>query len=317
MNHFLITGCAGFIGSHTTELLLSKGHKITGIDNFDPFYSRKIKERNISSFVDHKKFSLLELDITDKSSYKHIPKEIDCIIHLAAKAGVRPSIEDPRSYVKTNITGTQNILEWASENNVKKMIFASSSSVYGNNNKLPFSEEDDVNNPISPYAFTKRSCELLNYLWHKLYDIDIINLRFFTVYGPKQRPDLAIRKFAELIKEDKPIQIFGDGKSARDYTYIDDILQGIFASIEYIRKNKSVFEIINLGNSNPVQLQELTDLLYKLSAKPKNVIQSEMQLGDVDYTYADISKAKRLLNFEPKTSFKDGLGKFLQWLESN
>ncbi|MBS4059364.1 MAG: GDP-mannose 4,6-dehydratase [Bacteroidetes bacterium] len=317
MNHFIITGFAGFIGSHTTELLLSKGHKITGIDNFDPFYSREIKEKNISSFVNHKNFSLLELDITDKSIYKHFPQGIDCIIHLAAKAGVRPSIEDPRSYVKTNITGTQNILEWASENNVKKMIFASSSSVYGNNEKLPFSEDDDVNNPISPYAFTKRSCELLNYLWHKLHGIDIINLRFFTVYGPKQRPDLAIRKFAELIKVGKPIQIFGDGKSARDYTYIDDILQGILASIEYIRMNNGVFEIINLGNSNPVQLQELIDLIYKLSGKPKNVVQSEMQPGDVDYTCADIRKAQRLLNFEPKTNFQEGLGKFLQWLDKN
>jgi UDP-glucuronate 4-epimerase len=199
----------------------------------------------------------------------------------------------------------------------KKLIFASSSSIYGNNKKTPFSESDRVDHPISPYAFTKKSCELLNHAYHSLYDIDIINLRFFTVYGPRQRPDLAIRKFVDLIKNNKSIPVFGDGKTGRDYTYIEDIVDGIVASIRYVNEHRHVYEIINLGNHNPVSLQELVSSLYHLLGKKENIEYLPMQEGDVDITFADISKAKRLLNYSPRITLQEGLKKFIEWHDTN
>lgn len=317
MQTFLLTGCAGFIGSHTTEMLINKGHKVIGIDNFDDFYPREIKEKNISGFINHPDFQLIENDITEKDTFNNIPEKIDFVIHFAAKAGVRPSIENPGAYVKTNIEGTQNILEWMKQKSIKKMLFASSSSVYGNNKKHPFSEYDNVDSPISPYAFTKRSCEMLTNLWHQLYGIDVINLRFFTVYGPRQRPDLAIRKFASLIMEDKAVSLFGEGDSARDYTYIDDILSGIYNAIDYLNNNNSVYEIINLGNSSPIKLIEFVRLLYQYMEKEENLVYMPMQIGDVNYTYADIKKASDLLNFNPQTKFSEGLKEFIKWLKEN
>jgi UDP-glucuronate 4-epimerase len=317
LSKFLLTGCAGFIGSHVAELLLTQGHSIIGIDNFDSFYPRELKEKNISSFINNPNFTLIESDITDKKTYSLLPTDFDFVIHLAAKAGVRPSIEDPESYVKTNILGTQNILNWMVEMKIKKLIFASSSSVYGNNEKLPFSEDDDVNSPVSPYAYTKISCEMLNLLWHQLYNLDIINLRFFTVYGPRQRPDLAIRKFANAIMENETIALYGDGSSARDYTYIEDIINGIDGAIKYLQKNEKVFETINLGNSSPVKLIELTELLQKQIGKPGKIVFKPMQAGDVNNTYADITKAQKLLNFKPKTPIAEGLKTFVNWLDNN
>ncbi|MFW5793516.1 MAG: GDP-mannose 4,6-dehydratase [Bacteroidota bacterium] len=317
MQNVLLTGCAGFIGSHTAEMLLKSGNKVFGLDNFDNFYSRDLKERNISNFKNNPDFYLFEADITDRNTFALLPENIDFVIHFAAKAGVRPSIENPKSYINTNIIGTQNILSWMTDKNIKKMLFASSSSVYGNNKKVPFSENDNTDFPISPYAFTKKSCEQLNYMWHELYNIDIVNLRFFTVYGPRQRPDLAIRKFAGLISDNKPITMFGDGNSGRDYTYIYDILSGIEKSIRFLNNNNNVYEIINLGNSNPVKLTELTDLLYSILGKEKNIIYKPKQSGDVNFTYADISKAEKLLDFKPQTSLKDGLNKFIKWLKDN
>jgi UDP-glucuronate 4-epimerase len=316
MYTILVTGCAGFIGSHTTEALLARGYKVVGVDNFDPFYPKPVKERNLSGFLNHPEFRFYETDFTERDNLDQLPDDITHVIHLAAKAGVRPSIDDPQGYMKTNLTGTYNILDWMVARGIRKMVFASSSSVYGNNPKLPFSETDNVDNPISPYAFTKKANELMNHTWHHLYGIDIVNLRFFTVYGPRQRPDLAIRKFAQLIKYNKPITMFGDGTTGRDYTFIEDIVAGILSSLDYVVKNDKVFEIFNLGNSSPVSLRELTDTLYRLMGKEKSIIYEPMQPGDVNFTYADISKAERLLGYKPATPLAQGLKKFLEWLES-
>ena len=315
MNTILVTGCAGFIGSHVCALLLNKGYQVIGVDNFDPFYDRSIKESNLSPFLQHPRFSFYENDIT---AGLDVIKENDigAVIHLAAKAGVRPSIEDPAGYLKVNITGTQKVHEFMLAGNINKLIFASSSSVYGNNKKMPFSEEDNVDNPISPYAFTKKAGELMNYTFHHLYNIDIINLRFFTVYGPGQRPDLAIHKFVKMIANDQPVTLFGDGQTARDYTYIDDTVSGIYNAMEYCLQNAGVYTTVNLGNNSPVKLYELVDIIYAGMGKEKNLLREEMQPGDVDITFADISKAEKLFNYKPATSLSEGIEKFIAWYKS-
>jgi UDP-glucuronate 4-epimerase len=312
----LITGAAGFIGSHVAEHFLSKGFSVYGIDNFDDFYGRAIKERNLKNILSSPGFHFTEGDITDKATLAKLTDGIDTVIHLAAKAGVRPSIENPEAYIKHNITGTHNILEWMKQRHISKMIFASSSSVYGNNPKTPFSERDNVDNPISPYAFTKKSCELMNYTYHHLYQMDIVNLRFFTVYGERQRPDLAIYKFIDAALEDKPITLYGDGSTARDYTYVKDIVSGVASAFDYAQKGKNIYEIINLGNNKPVKLLELVDMIYEITEKKKNVVHIEKQAGDVEYTCADISKAHKLLGYSPSTSMKDGLMKFAEWYKT-
>ena len=317
MQTILVTGCAGFIGSHLSQTLLQKGFKVVGIDNFDNFYGREIKEKNLRGFSGNPKFEFFEIDLRDEQAIKQIPQGMDCVIHLAAKAGVLPSIKDPKSYIEANIIATNNLLNLMEERGIKKMLFASSSSVYGNNKTVPFSEDHIVDEPISPYAFTKRSCELMNYNYHKLFDIDIINLRFFTVYGPGQRPDLAIHKFFNLISEDKPIQMYGDGSTARDYTYVEDTVSGIQAALEYIFKHDNVFETVNLGNNSPVKLSELIDVIYKVIGKPQNVQKVGMQAGDVNITYADISKAQKLFAYNPQTTLESGIRKFKDWHENN
>ncbi|MCB0538255.1 MAG: GDP-mannose 4,6-dehydratase [Bacteroidetes bacterium] len=318
MLNILVTGCAGFIGSNLSEFLLEKNFNVIGIDNFDNFYDRNVKEKNLQNFLRHKNFNFFELDITEKEKlFISIPAKVDLIIHLAAKAGVLPSLKNPQEYIDTNIKGTNNLLELAVEKNIKKFIFASSSSVYGNNNKIPFNEEDATDYPISPYAFTKKSCELMNYNYHNIYDINIINFRFFTVYGPKQRPDLAIHKFFKLIYEDKPIQMYGNGDTARDYTYIDDTVNGILGAIGYIANNNKIYETINLGNNSPIKLNELIAAIYKTTGKPINVQKKPMQPGDVNVTYASIDKAKKILNYNPSTNLKDGLKKFQKWYLQN
>lgn len=316
MRTILVTGCAGFIGSHVTTSLLKKGYKVIGVDNFDKFYSRSVKEKNLEPFRSSSNFQFYNLDITDKASLEQLPA-IDALIHLAAKAGVLPSLRDPKPYIDTNIVGTNNLLELMRERACKKMLFASSSSVYGNNTKIPFSESDDVNEPISPYAFTKRSCELMNYNYHKLYDLDIINLRFFTVYGPSQRPDLAIHKFFNLIAEGKSITMYGDGSTARDYTYVEDTVSGVIAALEYVLNHEKVFETVNLGNNQPIQLKELISTIYKVIGKEPNIKQEEMKPGDVNVTFADISKAQKLFAYNPQTSFVEGIEKFKKWHERN
>jgi len=308
----LVTGCAGFIGSHVCALLLEKGFAVIGVDNFDPFYSRSAKEANLAKFKDHPAFRFYEIDITTGLNDIEAA-DIKAVIHLAAKAGVRPSIEDPAGYLNVNIVGTQKVHEFMQARKIDKLVFASSSSVYGNNKKMPFSEDDNVDNPISPYAFTKKACELMNYTFHQLYNIDIINLRFFTVYGPGQRPDLAIHKFVERISNDQPLVLFGDGETARDYTYIDDTVSGIFSALEYCLHNTGVYTIVNLGNNKPVKLKELVDIIYAETGKEKNVVHEAMQAGDVDVTFADITKAGNLLNYKPATDLRQGIKNFIAW----
>jgi len=308
----LITGGAGFIGSHLIEKMLSMGYKVIGIDNYDPFYSRRIKEMNVSIFKHDKNLQFYELDIFDKNSLENVfrTNNIEVVIHLAAKAGVRPSIKDPLGYYNTNVIGTLNVLEAMKENGCKKMIFASSSSVYGNNKKLPFSEDDNVDCPISPYAATKKAGELLCYTYHHLYNFDIFCLRFFTVYGPRQRPDLAIHKFARLIIEGKPIPFYGDGSSERDYTYIDDLIDGILGAI----KNLKGYDIFNLGESNAISLSKMVTTLENTIGKKAILNNLPPQSGDVDKTFADISKAKEKLGYNPKYSFENGVSNFINWL---
>ncbi|MEP7170776.1 MAG: GDP-mannose 4,6-dehydratase [Bacteroidota bacterium] len=316
MQRLLITGAAGFIGSNLNEFFLNSGCQVTGIDNFDSFYDRKIKEENLSNSLSNPNFTFHEMDLTDNTQLKKLSPAIDIVIHIAAKAGVLPSIKNPMAYINNNITGTQNLLEWMRENEIKKMLFASSSSIYGNNIKVPFAENDIVDYPISPYAFTKKSCELLNHTYHHLHGFDIINLRFFTVYGSRQRPDLAIHKFVKLISGNQPVPMYGDGSSARDYTYITDTINGINGALNYLLNNKNVFEIVNLGNHNPVKLSDLIYTIYELMGVTPNVKHLPMQPGDVNVTFADISKAKSLFGYSPETKLTDGLKKFISWYQS-
>ncbi|MBK5202477.1 MAG: GDP-mannose 4,6-dehydratase [Prolixibacteraceae bacterium] len=315
MKNIIVTGCAGFIGSHLCERLLKDGSFVIGIDNFDPFYSRSIKESNINKFRNNPNFKFLEFDLSNKEELNKLLKgtKADLIIHLAGKAGVRPSIENPEDYIRANIISTQNILSFMKDNGIKKLAFASSSSIYGNTKDTPFNEEQDVNKPISPYAFTKKACELLNYTYHALYDIDILNLRFFTVFGPRQRPDLAIHKFTKLIINNQEIPMFGDGTTSRDYTYFEDTINGICLSIEYLFQHKKVYEIINLGNNHPVKLLDLIATIEKATGKKAKIKQLPMQSGDVDITYANIDKAKKLLGYQPKYSFEEGINNFVVW----
>ena len=312
MDTILVTGCAGFIGSHVCVLLLSKGYQVIGVDNFDPFYARSVKERNLDAFRGHPQFSFYDMDITEGLEEVK-EKNILAVIHLAAKAGVRPSIEDPAGYIKANITGTQKVHEFMLDRSVRKLVFASSSSVYGNNEKKPFGEDDNVDNPISPYAFTKKAGELMNYTFHHLYNTDVINLRFFTVYGPGQRPDLAIHKFVKNIANDKPVVLFGDGSTARDYTYIDDTVSGIFNALQFCLKNTGLYTTVNLGNNKPVKLKDLVDAIYTGMGKTKNIVYDAMQPGDVEITFADITKAQALFGYKPATDLATGIGKFIDW----
>ena len=242
-----------------------------------------------------------------------MPNEVDTVIHLAAKAGVLPSLKDAESYIQTNITGTNHILELMKERGISKMLFASSSSVYGNNASIPFSEDDATNEPISPYAFTKRACELMNYSYHHLYKLDILNLRLFTVYGPRQRPDLAIHKFIKLIDRNEGITMYGDGSTARDYTYVGDTVQGFVKALEYIHSTTGIYNTVNLGNHNPVKLNHLIATIGSVMGKTPNIKTLPMQPGDVQITYANIDKAKALFGYEPNTNLETGLTRFIEW----
>ena len=308
---FLITGAAGFIGSHLCERLISDNQFVVGLDNFDPFYDRKIKESNIKTLKKSDKFKLIEGDIKGTACVDSICKDgIDMIVHLAAKAGVRPSIADPLGYADCNINGTTVLLEAARKFNIKKFIFASSSSVYGNNKKVPFSETDNVDYPISPYAATKKAGELICHTYHHLYKMNITCLRYFTVYGPRQRPDLAIHKFAKLIEQGNPIPVFGDGSMMRDFTYIDDIIDGTVAAMEKC----DGFEIYNLGESKPVRLDKLVEGLEKALGKKAVIDRKPVPPGDVERTFADITKANKRLGYNPDTDITAGLAKFVAWL---
>lgn len=308
----LITGGAGFIGSTLADELLKQGASVIVADNFSDFYTPSIKEKNIAHNLENANYKLYKTNIEDKKALSKIFKEnkIDAVVHIAARAGVRPSIENPELYAKTNILGTINILDLMQEYNVKKMIFASSSSVYGNCEAEVFSEDLKVTEPISPYAATKSACEQFCYTYSKLYDIQAMCLRFFTVYGPRQRPDLAISKFVNLIEENKPIPVFGDGSTLRDYTYIDDIVYGIIGAIKY---EKTKYEIINLGGGTPVSLNKMIETIEKVLNKKAIIDRKPMQAGDVQRTSANVSKAKLLLGYEPKISFEQGVKNFVNW----
>jgi len=307
----LVTGGAGFIGSHLCERLIREGHDVTCLDNFNTYYDPNIKRKNVQALLSHPCFRLIEGDILQYRLLKKIFKEgnFKVVIHLAARAGVRPSIQQPRLYQKVNVEGTVNLFELSTQMEISKFILASSSSVYGNNKKVPFSEEDPVDFPISPYAATKKACELLGYTYSSLYSLSITCLRFFTVYGPRQRPDMAIYKFTKNIIEGKAISLYGDGSSQRDYTYITDIIDGVIKAIQQCEG----YHIYNLGESQVVKLHRLIRLLEEIIGKEAKIKRLPDQPGDVPITYADVSKAKHELDYNPRVSVHQGLQEFVQW----
>jgi UDP-glucuronate 4-epimerase len=311
--HYLLTGGAGFIGSHLVRALLGdKDLRITCIDNFDPFYARQLKLLNTEDFEKHLQVTMFDRNLEDLSVHELkmiLPQPVDVIIHLAARAGVRPSIADPMAYQRTNVLGTQMLLDYARDTGVKQFVFASSSSVYGVNPNFPWKEDDKLM-PISPYAMTKLAGEMAGHVSSHLYGIRFIALRFFTVYGPSQRPDLAIHKFTRSILKDQPITVFGDGATSRDYTYVDDIIRGILAAISY---QATPFEIINLGNHYSIRLDQLIGEIEAVMGKKAVIDRQPEQPGDVPRTYADISKARQLLGYEPATPIKEGLKNFYDW----
>lgn len=307
----LVTGGAGFIGSHLCEYLLNSDHKVVCVDNLNSFYDPGIKEQNISAILSRNDFHFVKADIRDRNKLAEVFMESkpDLVIHLAAMPGVRPSIMDPFLYFDVNVNGTLTVLETMRRSGVSRMIFASSSSVYGNNSKIPFSESDPADSPISPYASSKRACELLCSTYHSLYQFSIFCLRFFTVYGPRQRPDLAIHGFTSKILDNRPIQIYGDGKSFRDYTYIDDAIGGIANSISRLKG----FEIYNIGESRKVLLSEVIETIENALGKKAIREYLPSQAGDVNATFADISKARKELDYNPTFDFKQGITEFISW----
>jgi len=312
----LLTGGAGFIGSHFAESLLERGDTVISIDNLNPFYDPAIKERNLQEVQSQggNRFVDLRGDIRDKNFVMHVFETYhpDRVVHLAAMAGVRPSIADPLTYQEVNLRGTMNLLEAMKAQHVTQMIFASSSSVYGNNPKVPFSEDDNVDHPISPYAATKKAGELLCYTYHHLYDFTIIALRFFTVYGPRQRPEMAIHKFTRLIDEGAPIPMFGDGSSKRDYTYISDIIDGMLRTMDI----EAGYHIYNLGESQTTSLIDLIHLIETALGKKAVIKTLPPQPGDVDITYADVTRARQELGYNPHTSMEEGIERFVTWYKN-
>lgn len=345
MKTYLITGASGFIGSHLAERILREGNKVINIDNFNNYYSLEIKISNVIASckldffvgdykeifdeklskeeriaelkkrVDSENYKLEYIDIRDLKELERvfIENKIDIVIHLAGLGGVRPSIEDPLMYEEVNVRGTNNIFEVMRRTGVKKILAASSSSVYGNNESIPFKETDIVDFAISPYAASKKANEVLGHTYHYLFNIDVIMLRFFTVFGPRQRPDLAIFKFTKLIDEDKEIPFFGDGSTSRDYTFIDDIIKGILLLVGYIENNTDVYEISNIGGSDPISLKEMVEIIEKVLGKKAKINRLPMQAGDVNRTYADLTKIKKLVGYKADNTFKQGIEKFIKW----
>lgn len=321
--NILITGGAGFIGSHLSQELLKHGHNIITIDNFNSYYSPELKEKNYrlvkkTALENECNYKLYRGDIRDKNLMNQIFEEnkINGVIALAANAGVRPSIEDPMFYVDVNLLGLTNLLETMRGHTCQSLVFISSSSVYGNNKKVPFNEKDPVDNPISPYAATKKAGELLCYTYHWLFKMNIVCLRYFTVYGPRQRPDLAINKFTKLMLDNKSIPMYGDGTTARDYTYISDIVDGTIKALNYVlNQEKQIYDIFNLGGSHPISLKDLIDVIGKSLNKEPIIDNLPMQPGDVNITYSDYSHAKEILKYEPKIGIEEGIINFVNWYQ--
>jgi UDP-glucuronate 4-epimerase len=315
----LVTGGAGFIGSHLCERLVRRGCTVVALDSFDPFYDPAVKRRNVAALREAKRFRLVEADIRDLAQVERALDDagiggVDAVVHLAARAGVRPSIEAPVLYSEVNVAGTAAMLELACRRGISRFVFGSSSSVYGNNAKVPFSEADPVDHPISPYAATKRAGELLCHTYRHVHGLSVVALRFFTVYGPRQRPDLAIHKFGRLMLEGRPIPLFGDGTTARDYTFVDDIVRGIEGAIAYTGAHPGAFEIVNLGGSRPATLRRLVELLSEAFGVEPRVQWLPAQPGDVERTYADVGRARELLGYVPEVPLEEGIPRFAAWL---
>jgi len=314
--NFLVTGGAGFIGSHVCEALLDAGHHVWALDDLNDFYDPQVKQRNLREIAaPGKPFHFHAGDLTNVATVNELFASVkfDQVIHLAARAGVRPSLEQPALYQRVNVEGTVNILEAARQTGVKKITIASSSSVYGVNAKTPFAESDPIFSAVSPYAASKLACEALGHAWHHLYGMDVAMLRFFTVYGPRQRTDLAIHKFTKLIDAGKPIPVFGDGSTARDHTFITDILAGILACT----RKEFGFEIFNLGESQVIRLDKLISLIETALGKPAVIDRQPLQPGDVPITFADISKAERMLGYQPQVKAEQGIPRFVEWFRQN
>lgn len=316
----LITGCAGFIGSTLTDRLLAAGHHVVGLDNFCDFYAENLKRDNLRAAMAHDNFELIEADLRDRDAVLEtfVRTRPVSVIHLAAMAGVRPSIERPAYYAAVNVDGTINLLDGAVSAGVLRFLFTSSSSVYGNNPKVPFSEEDRVDFPISPYAATKKSGELLCHSYHHIHKLPIFCLRLFTVFGPRQRPDLAIGKFLQLARDGKPIPMFGDGSTSRDYTFVDDIVAGYCAALYRCGgANLPGYRIYNIGGNHPVSLREMIDVIGSVTGKRITIDRKPMQPGDVERTYADLTRSKAELGYEPQTTLAQGIAKQWEWMQKN
>ena len=311
MKRVLITGAAGFIGSHLADRLLGRGDFVAGLDEFNDYYDPAIKRANIAGAIQNANYRLYEADICDEARVRGIFAEVrpDVVVHLAARAGVRPSLKDPNLYHRVNVIGSQHILDACRDLGPRHLVFASSSSVYGGSTDVPFSESNPVMRPISPYAATKRMNELQAHVYSHIYGLQVSMLRFFTVYGPRQRPDMAIHIFTRLISEGLPVPMFGDGSTRRDYTYIEDILDGLERCVDRPFR----YEIFNLGEHHTTSLRELIDLIAKHVGKPAIIEQKPLQPGDVEITYADISHARELLGYNPQFSMEEGIRRFVEW----
>ena len=315
----LVTGCAGFIGSHLSERLLADGYRVIGLDNFDPFYDRALKLANLSASLKDPNFAFHELDLRNGPSALAAAlatEHVDVVVHLAAKAGVGPSVREPAAYLEANVLSTVHLLEWMRQTEVKNLFFASSSSVYGNTVELPFREDMALLAAcISPYAASKLSAEQFTFTYHHLYGFNVLNARFFTVYGPRQRPDLAIHKFARLLRAGQPIPMYGDGSTARDYTFVADTVDGIARGVAYLLTHPGTYQTINLGNSSPIKLRDLIAAVGTAVGITPVLDMHPMQAGDVEVTYADISKARQLIGYHPQTTLAEGLQQFVRWLQ--
>ncbi|NUO19092.1 GDP-mannose 4,6-dehydratase [bacterium] len=316
MSRILVTGGAGFIGSHLCENLLSNGHTVVCYDSFDEFYPRKLKEQNISNCSLNPEFTLVEGDIRDRALLDEVFTHhgFDSVVHLAARAGVRPSLEQPELYAEVNVAATIGLFEICRRSNVKQIVFASSSSVYGDRDDGPFRESDNTDHPLSPYGSTKKAGEVIAHVYSHLYGISIACLRFFTVYGPRQRPDLAIRKFVKRALSGEPIPVFGDGSSRRDYTHINDIIGGISGALRWVASKEGRYGIFNLGSHAPVELRLLLQWIEEDTGKPLNIDRMPPQPGDVFQTFADTTQAEQELGFRHDVQFRDGIKDFIEWM---